>query len=106
MTLIDSVKDPHHVLGLDSDASTDRIRERYLQLVRQFPPERDPDQFRSINAAYKMLNDPLIRAQALLRNTRHESTTPTALQDVCDRAEQQKPRFSPSVLLALGNEDS
>ncbi|HEX3146933.1 MAG TPA: J domain-containing protein [Gemmataceae bacterium] len=51
------MNDPYHVLGVAHDADDDTIRRRYLELVREFPPERHPDRFARIRAAYERLKD-------------------------------------------------
>jgi curved DNA-binding protein CbpA len=58
--------DQFDVLGLTSDASEAEIRERYLELVRAFSPERAPDQFAVIHAAYSALRDPTARLESQL----------------------------------------
>jgi len=50
---------PHQVLGVNSDAREEDIRQRYLELVRRFPPDREPEQFARIRAAYDALRDPV-----------------------------------------------
>jgi curved DNA-binding protein CbpA len=40
-----SMRDPFTVLGVAEDADDAEIRRRYLALVRDFPPDRDPDRF-------------------------------------------------------------
>jgi len=50
--------DPYAVLDLASHASLDEVRARYLQLVRENPPERAPERFAEIRAAYEELRDP------------------------------------------------
>lgn len=42
-----------HILGLPADADEGTIRRRYLELVRKHPPERDPERFQRITAAYE-----------------------------------------------------
>jgi curved DNA-binding protein CbpA len=49
--------DPYAVLGLPADADDETIRRRYLELVKQFSPERHPDQFARIRQAYENLRD-------------------------------------------------
>ena len=61
-----SMTDPYEVLGLDRQADDVAIRRAYAQLVRQFPPERDPDTFRNVRAAYEQLRDPERRARLSL----------------------------------------
>ena len=57
------VGDPYAVLGLSRQASEADIKRAYFQLVRQFPPERQPEKFRAIRTAYEQLRDPEQRAR-------------------------------------------
>src|SRR5262249_8365791 len=57
------VGDPYTVLGLSRHASEAAIKDAYLNLLRQYPPERDPEQFRTIRTAYEQLRDPEQRAR-------------------------------------------
>ena len=50
------MRDPFTVLGVSEDAGDAEIRRRYLALVRDFPPDRDPDRFREYRAAYDALS--------------------------------------------------
>lgn len=61
-----SMEDPYAVLGLDRQADDAAIRRAYAQQVRQFPPEREPEAFRRIRAAYEQLRDPERRARVSL----------------------------------------
>lgn len=56
----------HETLGLDSSASPSAIRERYLELVLKHPPDRDPERFAMIHAAYRVLQDPASSLGSLL----------------------------------------
>jgi curved DNA-binding protein CbpA len=49
--------DAYAVLGLPADSDDETIRRRYLELVRQFPPERHPERFAAIRRAYESLRD-------------------------------------------------
>lgn len=49
--------DAYHVLGLAPDSDDDTIRRRYLELVRQNPPEQYPEKFAAVRAAYEALKD-------------------------------------------------
>lgn len=60
------VRDPYGVLGLDRHASEAEIKRAYFQLVRQFPPEREPEKFRDIRTAYEQLRDAESRARIAL----------------------------------------
>jgi tetratricopeptide (TPR) repeat protein len=50
-------------LGLESSASTDEIRRAYRSLLRQYPPERAPEEFKRIREAYETLGNPGSRAE-------------------------------------------
>ena len=44
---------PFDLLGVTETADDDAIKKAYLQRVREHPPERDPDRFQAIRAAYE-----------------------------------------------------
>ena len=92
---------PHIVLGLAADASSEEVRSAYLRLVREHPPERDADKFRQIHAAYTLLNDPLQQAKSLIISSRE----PPDLAAIIAAAEAQPLRIPKLPLLALGNQD-
>jgi curved DNA-binding protein CbpA len=58
--------DPFEVLELPRHAGEGEIRKRYLELVRAFPPERAPERFAAVHAAYQALRDPAARLEAQL----------------------------------------
>jgi curved DNA-binding protein CbpA len=49
--------DPFTVLGVTEDADDAEIRRQYLALVRTFPPDRAPERFKELRAAYEHLID-------------------------------------------------
>lgn len=55
--------DPYTILGVGHTASLEEIKKAYFALVRQHPPENDPDAFKQIRAAYEQLRDPRQRQQ-------------------------------------------
>jgi curved DNA-binding protein CbpA len=55
------MNDPYDVLGLTLHADLAELRKRYLELVRMHPPDRDPDRFAAVHAAYEALKDPAER---------------------------------------------
>jgi curved DNA-binding protein CbpA len=69
------MSDPHDVLGLTPDAGETEIRQRYLELVRAFPPERAPERFAAVHAAYEALRDPArrLRTQLFTIETHNDS---------------------------------
>lgn len=55
--------DPFAYLGLDDDATDEQVRARYLELSKLHPPDREPERFRLIRAAYDIVRDPDARAK-------------------------------------------
>ena len=51
------MSDAYAILGLPTDADDETIRRRYLELVRENPPERAPEKFAAIRGAYEELKD-------------------------------------------------
>jgi curved DNA-binding protein CbpA len=49
--------DPFAVLGVEETADDETVRAAYLQALRASPPDRDPEGFRRIRAAYEALRD-------------------------------------------------
>jgi len=47
------MSNPFAVLGVEETAADDTIKKAYLQRVREHPPERDPERFQVIRAAYE-----------------------------------------------------
>ncbi|MEM9657440.1 MAG: J domain-containing protein [Planctomycetota bacterium] len=97
-----AVFDPFKVLGIPPDAGEPEIRARYLELVKQFPPERDPDKFREIRTAFEAAQDPLNLAQRLL--ARPEDEAPE-WSEVITEQKRIPPPLDPRLLLSLGNRD-
>ena len=56
-------ENPYEVIGVPPTASEAEIRRAYFKLVREHPPERDPEPFKRIRAAYEILRDPARRAE-------------------------------------------
>ena len=50
--------DPYAVLTLSRTATAAEIKQAYFTLVRAHPPEREPETFKRIRAAYERLRDP------------------------------------------------
>ncbi|VTS02953.1 DnaJ domain-containing protein [Tuwongella immobilis] len=60
--------DPYEVLGLTRQAESEAIRNRYLELVRQNPPEQKPEECARIRQAYDAIADPEDRIRFLLNS--------------------------------------
>ena len=92
--------DPYEVLGLGPEAGEDEIRQRYLALVREFPPEREPKRFAEIREAYDQIRDPVVSLERRLFNLTAVDTFDTLL--AAERQRQRGRRLPTSVLLSLG----
>lgn len=55
--------DPYAVLGLTRTNDDDAIKRAYFRLVREHPPERDPEKFQEIRAAYERVRSAEARSQ-------------------------------------------
>ncbi len=51
------MSDPYDILGLTADSTDEAIRLRYLELVRQFPPDLHPEKFAAVRQAFESLRD-------------------------------------------------
>lgn len=56
------ISNPYVVLGVDRKASLAEIKRAYFKLVREYPPEDHPEQFKEIRNAYERLKSPEQRA--------------------------------------------
>lgn len=70
------MKDPYLVLGLlvEKDQPSDKLSDQqvksaYLQLVQQYSPDRHPERFQAIRAAYEQLESHKKRLQYELFDT-------------------------------------
>ena len=53
-------------LGLPPSASQGEIRRRYLELIRAYPPSREPEHSQRIIAAYEALKDERSRVETAI----------------------------------------
>ncbi len=91
--------EPHDVLGLPPHAAEETARKRYLELVREFPPDRAPERFAAIRAAYDQIRDPSRRLQTQLFQPATDDTLDAIAADL--RARLRQRTIPTSVLLAL-----
>lgn len=57
------VENPYKVLGVERSADERAVKKAYVALVRKFSPEKHPEEFKKIRAAYELLLDPTARAR-------------------------------------------
>lgn len=91
--------DPYEVLGLPCSAAEAEIRARYLQLVREFPPDRAPERFAVIRAAFDELRHPARRLNQQLFELRSRDSLEALAADL--RARLRNARLSTEALLSL-----
>jgi curved DNA-binding protein CbpA len=94
--------DPYVVLQLPSDADEATVRQRYLELVRQFPPDRAPERFVEIREAYESLRDPVRRLEQRLFDIDTRDSLDEIISDV--RARLRDERIPVETLLSLAEQ--
>jgi curved DNA-binding protein CbpA len=62
-------QDPFAVLGVNEDAGDEAIKQRYLALVRAYPPDREPERFQQFRRAYEAVRGERERLEAKLLHT-------------------------------------
>jgi len=53
----------YDTLGVSTDASQEEIKNAFFELVREHPPEQDPDAYQRLREAYDVLSDPVSRRE-------------------------------------------
>ncbi len=97
------MRDPFTVLGVDETADDAEIRRRYLALVRDFPPDREPERFQEYRAAYDALSDERKRLEATLLRT-NEGAVSRLSMSALQGATPLSARATRRTVLALLNE--
>lgn len=52
-----TARDPYRILGVSPAATQVEIKRAYFALIRQYPPETEPEKFKIVRAAYEKLKD-------------------------------------------------
>lgn len=58
--------DAREVLGIAVNAAEEDIRAAYLRKVKEYPPDRSPEEFEKIRDAYETLRDPRRRMRDMM----------------------------------------
>ena len=82
--------DPYDVLGLPADAEDEAIRRRYLELVRQFPPEQAPERFAIVRGAYERLRDRDTRLKHRLFEAGRRATLDGLIEEIACRTPRRR----------------
>jgi hypothetical protein len=92
--------DPFAVLGVDANAGDDTIKQRYLALVRAYPPDREPDRFQEYRRAYEAVRGERERLEVKLLQTSNAALSRLKLH--CLRAAgTERHRPSEATMTAL-----
>lgn len=89
--------DPYSILGISADADDETIRQRYLELVRRYPPEHHPEKFAAVRQAYESLRDTTTR----LRYRLFEAGKNDSLDALIEEISCQSPRRRVSLKTML-----
>jgi len=72
--------DPRSILGVTEAATDDEIRGAYLRKLKEFPPDRCPNEFEQVREAYDLLRDRRRRFRHLLLSIDPMATLETLLE--------------------------
>lgn len=92
---------PYDVLNVTFEDADDTIRERYLEAVRRFPPDRHPDEFGRVREAYERIKDEQSRLKFLLFEPSQGESIDELLAE--ERCRKSAKRVGLSSLLRLLN---
>ena len=79
------MRDPYETMGLSQSSDEAAIRSQYLKLVREFPPDRNPDRFAEIRAAYDDLRNPVGRLRSQLFRVESQDSIPELVAELHSR---------------------
>lgn len=83
---------PYELLGITPTADDKTIRNAYLELIKAYPPDREPERFKEIANAYESIKDEKKRLEFYLFNKDISIKSPfEALSLHIRRAGKRKP---------------
>ena len=91
--------DPYAILGLPRGCDESDVRRRYLDLVRQFPPDRARNVSPRFAGPIEKLRDPVVRLRSKLFDLESSGTIVDLMNDV--RRRVRIDRLPTSILLSL-----
>lgn len=94
------VDDHYKVLGLRSNSRQERVKEKYIELVKQYPPEQYPEEFERIRRAYETLRDPIKRQEYNLWR-KHGDSIEKILLEAMEYIEQENWAKAETIFLTL-----
>ena len=96
------MSDPFAILEVTPDADDAAIRASYLKLVHRYPPERAPEQFAAIRAAYERLRNRDDRLRWRLFEAGQHETIDALIEEIACRSPRRRLTLAELLALALG----
>jgi curved DNA-binding protein CbpA len=96
------MNDPYQILGVKPEDDDQVIRARYLERIKAHTPERDPQMFAAIRAAYEKLKNLETRVRQRVFEPAHRDTIDSIIEEVKCRTPRR--RYSLSTLLTMARE--
>jgi preprotein translocase subunit Sec63 len=94
--------DPFTTLGVDENAGDEEIRRRYLELVRAWPPDREPEKFQVLRQAYEAVSGARQRLEWKLLHTSTSALSRLKLRCLAGTdARQRRPTEASMTALLL-----
>jgi len=84
------MSDPYTTLGVSPGATDEELRQRYLALTRQYPPEQHPERFAEMRSAYESIKDLDARVNYVLFNEGANDTVDLILEDMACRTTRRR----------------
>lgn len=95
------MKTPFEILNIPERCTDEEVKAAYLERIRQYPPERFPEQFKKINAAFEQVKTERNRIAA-----RIFQFAPFQLNDLWDAIKTEEKRIPTEKLIRIISEIS
>jgi DnaJ-class molecular chaperone len=97
------MSDPYETLGIPRNADETTIRRRYLELIRESTPDRAPERFAEIRAAYEEVREPIRMLNNQLFDPNTDDTMTTIASELRTRLRSSIRTLPVDLLLALAD---
>ncbi|MBF0101420.1 MAG: DnaJ domain-containing protein [Desulfobacterales bacterium] len=87
------------ILGVSLDATNEEIRKRYLQLVKEFTPEKYPEKFQEISNAYESIKNEQHRVELMMFGSYKQTDVETTFMTIANALQINKKRVGLKELL-------
>ncbi len=95
--------DPYATLGVPRGSDDGEIKKAYFRLVREFPPEREPEKFQQIRAAYERVKTAEARRETDLFLLQPPGSLPKRRQPTFDLTVQPQDILTLALELRLAD---